>query len=377
MKSRIQTVAPNGIRLNKSRQLILLFLICISIVNHAFAQKYSNEFLSIGVGARAQGMGNAVVATVDDVTSSAWNPAGLSSIELQGLQVGVMHSEWFGGVGKFDYLGITLPMSQPGRRLGVSLIRFGIDEIPNTLSLYESDGTVNFDNVTEFSAADYAFLISYAQPIRTKAGKLQLGGNVKVIHRRIGPFATAWGFGLDFGGQYSIGNWRFGAVAKDVTSTFNAWSFDFTEEEKEVLELTNNEIPISSVEITKPQLQLGIARRFAFNKLGITPELDFNITTDGKRNTLISANPFSIDPAFGIEADYSFLFLRAGVSQFQKEKQFDNKEILAVRPSIGLGLKISVLKLDYAFTDIGDQDNTFSHVISLTLDMKSKKASTN
>lgn len=357
------------------RSTILRFFLISSgflFVNQGFTQKYSNEFLSIGVGARAQGMGNAVIATVNDVTSTAWNPAGLASIDVLGLQIGAMHSEWFGGVGKFDYLGFTLPMSQPGRRFGLSLIRFGVDEIPNTLSLYESDGTVNFDNVTEFSAADYAFLASYAQPLKTKAGKLQVGGNVKVIHRRIGPFATAWGFGLDIGGQYSIGSWRFGAVAKDVTSTFNAWSFDFTEEEKEVLELTNNEIPISSVEITKPQVLLGIARRFEFNKLGITPELDFNITTDGRRNTLISSNPFSIDPAFGIEADYDFLFLRAGVSQFQRELQFDGQEMLAVRPSIGVGLRISVLKLDYAFTDIGDQDNTFSHVISLTLDMKAR-----
>ncbi len=361
----------------KIHGIIIIGIFVVSIINLATAQKYSNEFLSIGVGARAQGMGNAVVATVNDVTATAWNPAGLSAVDLQGLQIGAMHAEWFGGVGKFDYLGFTLPMSQPGRRLGVSLIRFGIDEIPNTLSLYESDGTVNFDNVTEFSAADYAFLISYAQPIRTKAGKLQLGGNVKVIHRRIGPFATAWGFGLDVGGLYTIGNWRFGAVARDITSTFNAWSFDFTEEEKEVLELTDNEIPISSVEITKPQLQLGVARRFAFNNLGITPELDMNITTDGQRNTLISSDPFSIDLAFGIEADYNFLFLRAGVSQFQREKQFDSKEILAVRPSIGIGLKISALKLDYAFTDIGDQDNTFSHVISLILDMKARKREEN
>lgn len=354
-------------------RILALAILVLGWKYDGFAQKYSNEFLSIGVGARAQGMGNAVVATVEDVTAAAWNPAGLAAIDLQGLQIGAMHSEWFGGVGKFDYLGVTLPMAQPGRRLGISLIRFGVDEIPNTLTLYESDGTVNFDNVTEFSAADYAFLATYAQGIKTKSGTLQVGGNVKVIHRRIGPFATAWGFGVDIGGRYSIGNWRFGVVARDLTSTFNAWSFDFTEAEKEVLELTNNEIPISSVEVTNPQVLLGIARRFEFNKLGITPELDFQITTDGQRNTLISSDPFSIDPAFGIEADYDFLFLRAGVNQFQRERDFDNEENLTLRPSIGVGLKISALKLDYAFTDLGDQDNTFSHIISLTLDMKKKK----
>ncbi len=355
---------------------MLLFLAVFSIENKLFGQKYSNEFLSIGVGARAQGMGNAVVATGQDVTATAWNPAGLAALDLEGLQLGAMHAEWFGGIGKFDYLGATLPMAQAGRRLGLSMIRFGIDAIPNTLTLYESDGTVNFDNVTEFSAADYAFLATYAQPLRTQNGQLLVGGNVKVVHRRIGPFATAWGFGLDLGVRYSRGAWRFGAVARDVTSTFNAWSFNFTEREKEVLELTNNEIPINSVEITKPQLILGVARRFAFNKLGITSELDINITTDGQRNTLLSADPFSLDPALGIEADYSFLFLRAGVSQFQREKDFDDTNRWRMRPAIGVGLRIATLQLDYAFTDLGDQNNIYSHIISLTLDMKSRRKKT-
>lgn len=351
-----------------------LLLILIGIKTISIAQKYSNEFLSIGVGARAQGLGNAVIANIQDVTAATWNPAGLAGIEVPGLQIGAMHSEWFGGVGKFDYLGVSIPTAQANRRLAFSLIRFGVDEIPNTLSLYESDGSVNFDNVTEFSAADYAFLGSYAQALKAKAGQFLIGGNIKVIHRRIGPFATAWGFGIDLGIQYKIGNWRFGAVGKDLTSTFNAWSFNFTEEEKKVLEITNNEIPISSVEVTKPQVLLGVARRFQINKVGIMPELDLTVTTDGKRNTLISSNPLSIDPSLGIEADYNrFIFVRMGVSQFQREKDFDNKETIAVRPAIGVGLKISSLQIDYAFTDLGDKDNTYSHIISLMLNMKAKK----
>jgi len=98
------------------------------------------------------------------------------------------------------------------------------------------------------------------------------------------------------------------------------------------------------------------------------------VTTDGERNTLISSDPFSIDPSFGIEADYNrFLFIRAGTSQFQRERDFDNKENLTLRPAIGVGLKIATLRLDYAFTDLGDQDNTYSHVISLMLDVKARK----
>ncbi|MCB0584470.1 MAG: hypothetical protein KDD06_03975 [Phaeodactylibacter sp.] len=339
------------------------------------AQKYSNEFLSIGVGARAQALGNAVIASTEDVTAGVWNPAGLANLdESESLQVGAMHSEWFAGIGKFDYLGLTLPLSSKQRRLGLSVIRFGIDEIPNTLSLYESDGSINFDNIVEFSAADYAFLFSYAQRLKTQKGRLHLGGNIKVVHRRIGPFATSWGFGVDLGLQYRNNGWQFGMLAKDVTTTFNAWSFSFTEEEKEVLELTNNEVPINSVEVTKPQLVLGAGRRFELGNVGLLPELDLIVTTDGQRNTLLSASPFSIDPAFGIEADFKqFVFFRAGLNQFQRIKDFDNSENLRMRPSLGVGLRIASLKIDYAFTDLGSEENTFSHIISLLLEIKPRK----
>lgn len=356
------------------RITFILFLVWL-LSYPALAQKYSNEFLSIGVGARAQGMGNAVIAGVNDVTAGVWNPAGLANLDLDaGLQLGAMHSEWFGGVGKFDYLGIVFPISQGRRRLGISLIRFGIDEIPNTLSLYESDGTINFDNLREFSAADYAFLISYAQKINTQRGNWAVGGNIKVVHRTIGPFATSWGFGLDLSMQYQVNRWQLGLVAKDLTTTFNAWSFSFTDQEKEVLELTNNEVPINSVEITNPQILLGFAYRFDFDRSSLRPELNWVITTDGQRNTLLSADPFSLDPAFGLEYNYrGFLDLRAGMSQFQREVDFDGQENLTLRPSVGLGFLIGSLAIDYAFTDLGSQENTFSHVISAMLTIKPRK----
>jgi len=360
-------------RQNSVRVVAIAFAMCTTAA--LWAQKYSNEFLSIGVGAQAQGLGNAVIAGVNNVTAGAWNPAGLAAISPdQGLQIGAMHAEWFGGVGKFDYLGITLPLANKERRLGISLIRFGIDQIPNTLTLYEDDGTINYDNLSTFSSADYAMLLSYAQKLKSAKGDLRLGGNVKVVHRRIGPFATAWGFGLDLGLQYAVNRWQFGVLAKDISTTFNAWAFNFTEEEKEALAITNNEIPISSVEITKPQLILGAGYQFQFNKIGLRPELDFIVTTDGQRNTLVSASPFSIDPAFGLEADFKrFLFLRLGVNQFQRETDFDGKENTTARPSLGLGFRISSLQVDYAYTDLGDQQNRYSHVVSLMLDIKPKR----
>lgn len=352
---------------------LLLSLIALSLSLSVWGQKYSNEFLTIGVGARAHGMGTAVAASVNDVTAGLWNPAGLANLKPEdGMQLGAMHAEWFAGVSKFDYLAFTPPISN-GARLGFSLLRFGIDGIPNTLSLYNSDGTINFDNVTEFSAADYAFLMSYAKPFKVKKGVLLGGGSVKVIHRRIGPFANSWGFGLDAGLQYHRNQWSFGFVAKDITTTFNAWSFNFTEDEKEVLTLTDNEVPINSVELTRPQVILGVARRFNFGDIGLTPEANFILTTDGQRNTLLSADPISMDAAAGMEASYKdFLFLRAGVSQFQSFTDFEGSDRMRARPSLGVGFRISSLTVDYAYTDLGSDESTFSHIISLRLDLRPK-----
>ena len=339
----------------------------------AIAQKYSNEFLSIGLGARALGMGGACVAGVNDATAGYWNPSVLPELTATDrLLAGAMHAEWFAGIGKYDYLGAAGRIDESGRSLGVTLLRFGIDNIPNTLSLYEEDGTVNYDNIVEFSAADYALLLSYGQPMKIGAGELSVGGNVKIIHRSIGSFAKSWGFGLDAAIRYSRGDWRFALMARDVTTTFNAWTFNLTEEESRTLELTNNELPINSVEITRPQLIFGIGWKTEWaNANTLEAELNAMVTTDGQRNTLISADPFSIGPALGLE--YGFqgkVFVRAGANNFQEETDFE-RTWLTFRPAIGIGLQISKVRIDYAFTDIGRvNQERYSHVVSLHADLR-------
>jgi len=357
----------------QSTKRLILFAVLLLVANSAFSQKYSNEFLNIGVGARAQAMGNAFVASADDVTAGFWNPAALAAIDMKkGIQIGAMHAEWFAGVGKYDYLGVAIPFKDGKRALGITAIRFGIDDIPNTLSLYNDDGSVNYDNVKPFSAADYGFLTSYAQSIYTDAGKLYVGGNVKVVRRTIGPFASSWGFGIDAAVQYHRNKWRFGALFKDITTTFNAWKFNFTDEEKQVLELTNNTIPIKSLEVTRPSLTMGAAYKMDFGKkLGLLAELDMTMFFDGERNVLLSGNAFSYDPTLGFELNYGkFVFLRAGVNNIQKDTNIDGSQFWTVQPNMGVGLKIYQLRIDYAFTDIGDNSNqTYSHVISLLVDL--------
>ncbi|NJN78150.1 MAG: hypothetical protein HC803_07300, partial [Saprospiraceae bacterium] len=193
----------------------LLTIAMLGFLTTTFAQKYSNEFLNIGVGAAAQSMGNAQVASVSDVTAGFWNPAGLTNIKTD-MQVSFMHAEWFASIGNYDYLAIAKPVSDGKRTLGLSVIRFGIDNIPNTLSLYESDGTINYDNIKPFSAVDYAFLFSYAQKL--KSDKLSIGGNAKSfieLSVRLRLLGVWFGFGL----QYRVtNNFTIGLLGKDITT---------------------------------------------------------------------------------------------------------------------------------------------------------------
>src|SRR6202007_2538935 len=95
---------------------------------------------------------------------------------------------------------------------------------------------------------------------------LNFGVNAKIIHRTAGDFATAWGFGFDAAAQLSGNRWKLGVVAKDVTTTFNAWSFSLNEAIREVFYETQNEIPGKSTELTAPQLMVGGSYSFKINK---------------------------------------------------------------------------------------------------------------
>ena len=365
--------------MNPKILIIIIFILGIFAFQlSAQTPKYSNEFLTIGVSARAHGMGNAVVANVGDVNAGFWNPAGLTQLEKP-FQVSAMHAEWFAGIAKYDYLGIAKKINAYPKKestFGFSLIRLGIDNIPNTFYLVSPDGSINYDNVSEFSAADYALIFSYAQ--KTPIKNLSVGGNAKIIRRVIGTFGNSWGFGIDLGSQYRMGNWRFGLMARDISFTFNGWEFNLSDNEKDVFLRTGNEIPTSTLEITTPRIILGAAWMRQFTpKISLVTELDLDFTTDGKRNVLISAGPMQIDPHLGFEARYSdFLFLRGGISNIQKSRDDVNPDniIYTLQPNLGIGFHLGKFTIDYAFTDIGNVSQIlYSHIFSVKIDFEKRE----
>jgi hypothetical protein len=361
-------------------KVCLILLTALPLLGFAQLRKYSNEFLNIGAGARGLAMGGAQIASAKDATAGYWNPAGLMGIK-ENPNVGLMHAEYFGGIAKYDYLSAAMPIQDHKRALGISILRFAVDDIPNTLFLVEPDGRVNYDNIKTFSTADYAFLLSFAQKIKeTEKMKMSFGLNAKVIYRKVGKFASAWGFGLDAGLQMHGDKWKVGIVARDITTTFNAWSFKFTEKEKEILYLTKNDIPVKSTELTAPRLIIGGGYDFKLSKsVNLMAEANLDITFDGKRNTVYSGNTISIDPHVGLEASINdVFFIRAGITNFQRGTQdgdtTNKKKVWIYQPSAGAGFKIKNIMIDYAFTNLANQSNPlYTHIFSLRFNIAGKK----
>ena len=352
--------------------LVLIILILTVNITSAQFRKYSNEFLNIGAGARGLAMGSSQVASVQDGTAGYWNPAGLTGVKDH-PSVNLMHAEYFAGIGKYDYASIAFPTANNKRTLAVTGLRFAVDDIMNTLFLVEPDGSINYNNIQAFSSADYAFLLSFAQNLKQSSNKnIDFGLNAKIIHRNVGKFAKAWGFGLDAGLQVHSNKWKFGFVGRDITTTFNTWTFNFTEKEKEVLYLTNNEIPVKSTELTAPRLVIGVARDFLLTQnLSLLAEANLDITFDGQRNTPISADPVSADPKLGLELNINkIVYVRGGINNFQKAladgDTLNQKKVWIYQPSAGVGFQIQNVKIDYAFTNLANQSNPlFTHVFSL------------
>jgi hypothetical protein len=331
------------------------------------SRKYSNEFLNIGVDASALGMSNAVVASSNDVNSGYWNPAGL--VHIEDSEIAIMHSSYFANIANYNYIAFAMPLDDRSS-VGLSLIRFGVDDILDTTKLIDQQGVINYDRINLFSAVDYALTFSYAR--RLPITGLNYGVNAKVIRRIIGDFASSWGFGLDVGIQFESNDWKFGLMARDITTTFNTWAIDTDrlQDIKDAIPGQNQEEP-EATELTLPKLQLGMSKLFTFNyDYTLRTEVDV-ICRFEENNDVISSSVVSINPALGLEFGYTDLvFFRAGVGNFQNELQIDNSQSLTFQPNFGVGFKYKGLFLDYAFTDIGDQSAAlYSNVFSLKIDL--------
>ncbi|HEV8537949.1 MAG TPA: PorV/PorQ family protein [Bacteroidota bacterium] len=335
-------------RLQKNLKLVAAFIIFAFPLcsNAASRAKYAGEFIAIGVGGRALGLGGAYTALANDVTAGYWNPAGLSNLTYP--QITLMHDERFGGLVNYDYGAGAMPLGV-NASLAFSAIRLGIDDIANTSDAWndlnnngipESD-EIDYSKITYYNAADWAFYVSYAK----KSGdKLSYGANIKLIRRDQGA-GSATGIGFDVAAQYRVSE-RFllGMNLQDATTTLVAWNTG-----------TN--------ELISPTLKVGSACFLDALDGRFAPALDVDVRFENRRTE-------------------SNAHLGAISFDFHTGLEFNFKQLLAVRAgysdigtlNLGTGIHLPKLDIDYSFARFnGVEQLGNTHRISLTFTLEAEQ----
>lgn len=355
---------------SKISPAVIAWCVCAATASagDTYVAKYAGEFMAIGVGGRALGLGGAYVALANDVTAGYWNPAGLARIDYP--EFALMHDEQFGSLENYDYAAVAFPygandttaataVDQEGTTrpvvnykaaaFGISVIRLGIDGIPDTRALdtngdgvyNDLDGRPDYSQITYFNSADWAIYFSYAKQY---SEKLFYGANLKLIRRDIGDY-HATGIGFDLGGIYQpTENFSLGVNAQDITTTLVAWNTG-----------TN--------ELISPTIKVGGAYLFEIFGGRLGPSIDTDIMFEGRKFAATAyLGPVSFDPHGGVEFDYKkTVALRVGYD--------DTKNL-----TLGAGVHLRKLDIDYAFAKFNGEDQLGnSHRISLRLIIQEDK----
>ena len=343
-ESRIGNEKPGVLRSSLSifHSVLLTFSTLLLLSAEASAQgegitlaKYANDFLSIGVGGRALGMGSAYTGAANDVTSGYWNPAGLAKVEFPELIL--MHDQRYGDIVSYNYGAGAIKLSKD-ETVGLSVVVLSVSGVPNTLSAgVDPDGNlippqyanvdslvrIRDDKVTFFGETDFALVASYA---KQPTGNFAYGGSVKLIRRSIGT-TSGTGIGFDVGVLYNtLKNLSLGANLQNATTTIVAWTTGTTE-------------------VMTPTLATGAAYDFSAGSFGITPAIDLIFNIDNMRSASeVNVGPLSADIRTGIEVSYKkVVAIRAG---YNEVKQF----------TVGAGLHLPKLEIDYAFAKFSYAD---------------------
>ncbi|HVP37169.1 MAG TPA: PorV/PorQ family protein [Terriglobales bacterium] len=276
------------------------------------------NFLKVGIGARASGMGGAFVGIADDATSIYWNTAGLSQLSQQ--EVIFVHQKWYQDV-NFEYLGYSLPVASR-HTLGLSI---------TYLNLGDFQGYDASDNpISDFSAYGTVLGLAYSYKV---SPSVSLGVGLKGIQEKLENEKAA-SFALDFGFICRRGKFSIGAAYTNLGT-----SMKFIQE--------NEPLP--------GKFTFGFGYKFFQDQLSLA--WDFDLPDDNK--------PILKQ---GIEYGYKeSLFLRMG---YEYETSAQNLEGTGL--SLGGGFKFSTWEVDYNYSP--NQVLGGSHRISLSYRFGSKRS---
>ncbi|MAE69903.1 MAG: hypothetical protein CME06_05480 [Gemmatimonadetes bacterium] len=311
-------------------------------------------FLTLGVGARATGMGGAFVAQADDPSTLFWNSGGVA--EFGDAQLLFQHSSWLAGI-DFEYLGAIAP-GVAGGVVGASITLLDLGEMAVT-TVDEQEGTGE-----KFRSRDLAIGLAYAASL---TDRFSMGGQVKYIRQTIWHEA-ATGWALDVGTVYRIG-WRNMSIGSSVSNfgtrmRMEGLDLRTTNDLDEQIDGNNANTP-GVLEVSRWNLPLLFRTGIALDLLQ-SELMPTRLALDA-----IHPNDNTESLNLGVEArPAELLALRIGWNRLRVRNALESMGLDIERdPSIeggltmGAGLAIDLpgvvhLAVDYAWADYGRLDST-------------------
>ena len=178
------------------------------------------QFLKIGVGARAMGLGGAIVASSEDAYSLYWNPAGITKVKR--ITLATSHTEWFSDI-RHDFLSLVIPVTLTSS-VGLNVVVLNMGDMEVT-TIDDPHGTGEF-----FGASDIALGATYALRV---TNFFSLGFTGKYIQQSIynekaSTFALDVGsvldvpfYGLRLGMNFSNFGGKLQMDGRDLTREFD------------------------------------------------------------------------------------------------------------------------------------------------------------
>lgn len=295
----------------------------------------SLQFLKIGVGARATGMGETFIAISNDITALYWNPAGLMQFQQYGAHFS--HTEWlvdlnhefFGGIYRFGN----------NNALGISVISLNTPAMQRTTE-FQPAGTGEY-----FKFGDLGIGLTYA---RRLTEKFSFGLTVRYVEETLAELKMR-GFMFDLGTYYWTGlsNTRFAVTISNFGPQVKP-SGTIT---------TSTGGTLSEFQEFPPPTMFRIG--FAYDPIDnqknkLTTSLQLNHPNDNAENVNL-----------GLEYSYKdMLFIRGGYKFNVESENYSG--------GIGLKVPISISKASFDYSIANFKDLGYTHRLSLNLLFESK-----
>lgn len=233
------------------KKTFLLTLICLLVAISLNAGRYAGDYMIIGSGVRAMGMGGAFAALADDGSAVFWNASGISAIRQR--EATAMHAFLYNGLASYDNITYVQPLPNDVS-IGLNLTRLTISKIPYFSEEYLintsvderiNNSALHLPGVPDgyFSSTDDFYQFAFAKRFSFDANMgwlffeipfdVCLGGNVKFIKRKLkNNYGTGTGIDLSFKVSTDLavifdleelGELDFGMNFQDIAGTDIAW----------------------------------------------------------------------------------------------------------------------------------------------------------